>query len=105
VKDRWHQPARARLVPLLDHALALDDPDVLGAFLSGAGPSVAFLARRNVERVEQLVSSLYERAGVAAVVRVLRVHHGPSRVTEAARDVLDSERRTRGLSPVHGRTA
>src|SRR5690349_20418455 len=45
VKDRWHQPARASLVPLLEEALALDDPDVIGAFLSGAGPSVAAIAR------------------------------------------------------------
>ena len=45
VQDRWHQPARAALVPLLREALALEDPDVLGAFLSGAGPSVALLAR------------------------------------------------------------
>ena len=45
VKDRWHQPARASLVPLLEEVIALDDPDVLGAFLSGAGPSVAAIAR------------------------------------------------------------
>ena len=34
VQDRWHQPARASLVPLLAEVLALEDPDVLGAFLS-----------------------------------------------------------------------
>ena len=48
VQDRWHQPARAALVPLLGEVLAIEDPDVLGAFLSGAGPSVALLARRDV---------------------------------------------------------
>ena len=74
VKDRWHQPARASLVPLLGEALAIDDADVLGAFLSGAGPSVALLARRNVARVERLLTSMYERAGVAATVRTLAVH-------------------------------
>jgi homoserine kinase len=74
VKDRWHQPARASLVPLLGDALAIEDPDVLGAFLSGAGPSVALLARRNVARVERLLSSMYERAGIAATVRALAVH-------------------------------
>ncbi len=45
VRDRWHQPARASLVPLLGDVIELDDPDVLGAFLSGAGPSVAAIAR------------------------------------------------------------
>jgi homoserine kinase len=74
VRDRWHQPARASLVPLLGEALAIDDPDVLGAFLSGAGPSVALLARHNVAGVERLLSSMYARAGIAATVRTLAVH-------------------------------
>ena len=51
VQDRWHQPARASLVPLLAEVLALEDPDVLGAFLSGAGPSVALLARAGDTKV------------------------------------------------------
>jgi homoserine kinase len=77
VRDRWHQPARAALVPLLAEALKIEDPDVLGAFLSGAGPSIAFLARHDTERVarvERLVAAMYERAGVTATVRTLGVH-------------------------------
>lgn len=77
VRDRWHQPARAALVPQLREVLALQDPDVLGAFLSGAGPSVALVARRNFERLEQLLSAQYVRAGVQVVVRTLSVHHAP----------------------------
>ena len=77
MRDRWHQPARAALVPQLREVLALQDPDVLGAFLSGAGPSVALVARRNCERLEQLLSALYARAGVQVVVRTLSVHHAP----------------------------
>lgn len=74
VQDRWHQPARLTLVPQLADAIAIDDPDVLGAFLSGAGPSVALLARRNTGKVKQLLEGLYQRAGCAAVVRILEVH-------------------------------
>lgn len=74
VRDRWHQPARASLVPLLNEVLAIDDPDVLGAFLSGAGPSVALLVRRDSGRVEQLLTSLYARTGVDATIRTLNVH-------------------------------
>ncbi len=74
VRDRWHQPARAALVPQLEDVLAIEDPDVFGAFLSGAGPSVAVLARRDTGHVEQLLSSLYERSGTPAVVRTLSVH-------------------------------
>jgi homoserine kinase len=77
MRDRWHQPARAMLVPQLREVLALQDPDVLGAFLSGAGPSVAVVARRGFERLEQLLSAQYARAGVQAAVRTLSVHHAP----------------------------
>jgi homoserine kinase len=74
VKDRWHQPARASMVPLLNEMLGIEDAAVLGGFLSGAGPSVAVLARRDVERVAMTMRSMYERAGVAATVRTLSVH-------------------------------
>jgi len=74
VKDRWHQDARASMVPMLGEVLALDDPAVMGAFLSGAGPSVAVLARQDLERVEEMLASMYERAGVEATVRTLKAH-------------------------------
>ncbi len=74
VADRWHQPARAALVPHLAAVLALDDADVLGAFLSGAGPTVAVLAQRNFSRVERLLETTCERAGVPVTVRTLSVH-------------------------------
>ncbi|HET9269628.1 MAG TPA: homoserine kinase [Vicinamibacterales bacterium] len=75
VRDRWHQPARSNMVPLLGDVLSLEDPDVLGAFLSGAGPSIAVIARQNFERLEQLLSTMYASAGHSAVVRTLAVHH------------------------------
>jgi homoserine kinase len=62
------------MVPMLGEVLALDDAAVLGAFLSGAGPSVAVLARQDVERVERMLTSMYERAGVEATVRTLTAH-------------------------------
>ena len=84
VKDRWHQPGRAALVPLLDEALELRDPEVLGAFLSGAGPSIALLVRENGERVEQVLASLYEGAGIEVRIRTLSVHQ-ESEVTAPGR--------------------
>jgi homoserine kinase len=74
VADRWHQPARAALVPLLNEALAIADPEVLGAFLSGAGPSIALLARRDFARLEGVLRSMYEHAGQPVTVRTLTVH-------------------------------
>ncbi len=84
VQDRWHQPARAALVPLLNEAIAMRDPDVLGAFLSGAGPSIAVLAHTSTGRVEQLLKAMYERAGVEARVRTLSVHQPSDAMAEAA---------------------
>ena len=79
VQDRWHQPARAAMVPLLSEVLGVDDPDVLGAFLSGAGPSVAAIARAEAaHRVERLLASMYARAGIETTVRVLAAHEGAS---------------------------
>jgi len=84
VEDRWHQPARASLVPMLAEVLAIDDADVLASFLSGAGPSVAVLAVRNLDRVSHLLKSMYEHAGVAATVRVLGVHLSSEALAAAA---------------------
>jgi homoserine kinase len=78
VRDRWHQAARASLVPLLTDVLALEDADLLASFLSGAGPSIAVVAKQNFERLEQLLASMYTGAGHQVVVRTLAVHHAPA---------------------------
>jgi homoserine kinase len=117
VKDRWHQPARASLVPLLDHALALEDADVLGAFLSGAGPSIAFLVRRDTARVTRMIEGMYARAGVAATVRTLSAHQAPGRLKAAPTSVTaaptqaapaqaaPAQAATSVMAAGHGRTA
>lgn len=84
VRDRWHQPARAALVPLLREALAIDDPKILGTFLSGAGPSIAMLARHDTSHVEQVLAALYERAAVAVTVRTLGVCQRTKTFADAA---------------------
>ena len=102
VKDRWHQPARASLVPLLREALGMDDPAALGVFLSGAGPSIAVLAQRDFARIAQRLSSMYEAAGMTAVVRTLAVHQTPSR-TAAVRPG-EGGQMARVEASAHGRT-
>jgi homoserine kinase len=97
LQDRWHQPARAALVPHLGAVLAIDDPDVLGAYLSGAGPSVAVLARRDFARVERLLASTCEAVGSPVTVRTLAVHeHADREKNGVLRDAVAS---------VPGRTA
>lgn len=83
-EDRLHQPARHALVPQLAAVLALEDPEILAAFLSGAGPSVALLARRDFARLERLLTTIYERAGSPAAVRTLSVHQHAAHETLAA---------------------
>jgi homoserine kinase len=83
VKDRLHQSARSSLVPLLREALAIDDADVLGAFLSGAGPSVALLAKVGAIDVAKRLSSMYQQVGIEAAVRTLGVDDQGSRVLES----------------------
>ena len=72
--DRAHQPYRERLVPGLRAALHFRHPDVMGACLSGSGPSVAFFTRRNAAGVRRAVEKLYERERVPCTIRILRVH-------------------------------
>ena len=83
LQDRWHQPARAALVPHLGAVLAIDDPDVLGAFLSGAGPSVALLATRDFARVERLLQATCEAAGSPVTVRTLAAHQQTNMMRDA----------------------
>jgi len=84
VQDRLHQPARRALVPQLAAMLALEDPEILGSFLSGAGPSVALIARRDFVRLEQLIKSIYDRAGCEVRVRTLGAHQRAARETLVA---------------------
>jgi len=74
LEDRLHQLYREPLVPVFARALALRHPDVIGACLSGAGPSVAVFVRRNGAAVERALATLYRKEGVPCTVRRLRVH-------------------------------
>jgi homoserine kinase len=78
MRDRWHQPARAPLVPGLAEALTIDDPAVLGVCLSGAGPSIVVLASDGAPRAATLLRELYDRLGVTCTVRTLSAHQAES---------------------------
>ena len=71
MKDRWHQPARAALVPGLTQAIAFDDPEILGVCLSGAGPSLVALASDGGTRATVLLTELYKGLGLPCTIRVL----------------------------------
>jgi homoserine kinase len=68
--DRMHQPYRAALCPLLPalQKLAADTPGILGAVLSGAGPSVLIFLDDKVgaERAKAKVRSYLQDRGLKA---------------------------------------
>jgi len=65
MRDRLHQPYRASFVPGLEEMLALDDPEILGIALSGAGPSVIALIRPGC-RVGERLAAIFGRHGVTS---------------------------------------
>lgn len=72
--DRLHQPYRRALVPGLDATLALECPGVVGAFLSGAGPSVATVVHGDPGPALEALRAIFHDRRVAADVRVVEIH-------------------------------
>ncbi len=77
LRDKWHQPYRASLVPGLTEALALTHPDLVGVCLSGSGPTVVALVAGDPRGVEQALSGIYARLTVPCHLRVLKAHNQP----------------------------
>jgi homoserine kinase len=73
LRDRLHQPYRARLVPGLERALAFRAPSLIGVFLSGAGPSIAAIVDDDPGGVVEMFRRLYDDLGLRAEVRVIPV--------------------------------
>jgi homoserine kinase len=69
LEDRLHQPYRAPLCPLLPSLQELKGKDgILGAVLSGAGPSVLILLdpRASLSKTRQRVAAHLSRSGLDA---------------------------------------
>ena len=85
MRDRLHQPYRARLIPGLDDVIeAALRAGALGAALSGAGSTVLALVprkdRRVAARAGDAMVTAFERAGVRARCLVRRIDHQGARV-------------------------
>jgi homoserine kinase len=74
LRDRWHQPYRAALVPGLTEALALQHPSLVGVCLSGSGPSILALATGDFDEIAGLFRDLYTRLQVPCEVRAVAAH-------------------------------
>jgi homoserine kinase len=74
-RDRWHQPARAALVPGLSEALAIDHPSVLGVWLSGSGPSIVALPAPGREQdATRILGDVYRRLQLPHTIRLVPAH-------------------------------
>jgi len=80
LRDRWHQPFRAAIVPGFAELLQLGHPELLGVCLSGSGPSVLALCTGAEDVIASSVAAVYDRIGVPAAVRILSAHQPGMRI-------------------------
>ena len=67
LKDRLHQPYRMKLVPGLEQLMnkLKHEDSVLGTVLSGAGPSVLVISRKNnIEKVKTLIKDTWNELDI-----------------------------------------
>jgi homoserine kinase len=78
MKDRLHQPHRAKLIPGFDRILqAATETGALGAALSGAGPTLLALTTTNADAIGQTMIDIWQNEGIAAHYQVLDIDpHG-----------------------------
>ena len=84
MEDRLHQPYRERLVPgfkEIKDALKHEE-DVLGVVISGAGPAVVIISRKNVvEKIQDVVKETWNNLNIHSEVRTLSIEkNGASKV-------------------------
>jgi len=72
--DRLHQPYRAALVPGLEDAIeCAEKAGAIGAFLSGAGPTVMAICLKSENAIGQAMTKALHKAGLESVdVKVLQ---------------------------------
>lgn len=79
--DRWHQPARARLVPAAAHLMAAArKAGAAGAALAGAGPSVVALTVRHTEAIAAALESVAMELHLPGHALTLEVRNYGARV-------------------------
>ena len=76
LQDRLHQPYRVKLVPGLDKIAEnlKHEEDVLGCVLSGAGPAIIVITKKNnLDRIKTIVKETWEDLNVKVDIMTLPV--------------------------------
>jgi len=74
MRDRIHQPYRAKLIPGLEEILEFRTEGLLGVALSGAGPTVfAFVEPEFTRAVGDSIAGIYQRHGVEATALPIEI--------------------------------
>lgn len=76
LQDRLHQPYRIKLVPGLDKIAdkLRHEEDVLGCVLSGAGPAILVISRKNnLDKIKSIVKDTWEDLNVKVDIMTLPV--------------------------------
>ncbi len=83
LQDRLHQPYRMKLVPGLDKITEKlkHEEDVLGCVLSGAGPSILIVSRKNnLDKIKNIVKETWADMNVKADIMTLPVENEGARI-------------------------
>ena len=74
MQDRLHQPYRAGLIPGFERVMeAAERAGALGAFLSGAGPTLMAFATEGAEGVKRAMVEAWKGEGIEADAHVLQI--------------------------------
>lgn len=76
LKDRLHQPYREKLVPGMKEIIEAfkHEDGVLGAVLSGAGPSMLVISHKyDLDKIKSTVKDIWEKQNIKVDIRTMKV--------------------------------
>jgi len=84
MRDRVHQPYRAKLIPGLEEILSLELDGLFGIALSGAGPTVfAFADPDHTDTVGRAIAGIFKQHGVDATSQLVNIDRSGRLVEES----------------------
>ena len=76
LKDRLHQPYREKLVPGMKEIIETfkHEDNVLGAVLSGAGPSILIISYKyDLDKIKSKVHEIWEKQNIKSDIRTMKI--------------------------------